>query len=209
LNDWLKSSSRSSRSGNRFGSRFSGLSGGRAGNRSGSIRGSGINRVESPWRAQTVPYVTIMLGSLLPMLLLADTMPMLPPIGFLMLIGWRIMRPGLLPLWVGVPLGAFDDLFSGQPFGSAILLWSVTMIALEITETRFPWRGFWQDWFTAGLANLLYILSAMAVSGAPLTPHLLGAAAPQILLSILLYPVFAQFTAWLDRFRLLRSRRIG
>ena len=36
----------------------------------------------------------------------------------------------------------FDDLFSGQPMGSAMLLWSVAMIALEAIEQRFPWRGY-------------------------------------------------------------------
>ncbi len=169
----------------------------------------GINRVTSPWRANTVPYVTILLGSLLPIWILADVMPIAPPIGFLIFLSWRIMRPGLLPLWIGVPLGAFDDLFSGQPFGSAILLWSLTMIALELIETRFPWRGFWQDWFTAGLCILLYITAAMVVSGASVTVYLAIAAIPQILMSILLYPLLARMIAWFDRFRLSRSRRIG
>ena len=36
----------------------------------------------------------------------------------------------------------FDDLYSGQPFGSAIMLWSIAAIALEIVETRLPWRNF-------------------------------------------------------------------
>ena len=168
-----------------------------------------INRVPSPWRAAIVPYASIMLGSLLPVLLIADAMPALPPMGFVMLICWRIMRPGLLPLWVGVPLGIFDDLYSGQPFGSAVLLWSLAMIALEAIETRFPWRGFWQDWFTASLAIVLYILAAMMLSGAPLTPHQFLAAAPQIVLTILLYPVFARVVAALDAYRLTRSRRIN
>lgn len=171
--------------------------------------GSRINRVQSPWRARLVPYITIILGSLLPVLFLADVMPIVPPVAFLFLIGWQIMRPGLLPLWVGVPLGLFDDLFSGQPVGSAIMLWSITMIALELIETRFPWRGFWQDWFTASLAIVLYILSAMAISGASITPHQLLASVPQIALSVLLYPLFARLVARLDRFRLSRSRRIG
>lgn len=169
----------------------------------------GINRVESPWRALSVPYVSIMLGSLLPFLLMADVMPLVPPLGYLMFLVWRMMRPGLLPLWAGAPLGAFDDLFSGQPFGSAILLWSVTMIVLEVIETRFPWRGFWQDWFTAGLGIVLYIIAAMLATGASLTSHLLIAAIPQIVLAVLLYPLFARFVAWLDRFRLSRTRRIG
>ena len=168
-----------------------------------------INRVASPWRAGIVPYASIMLGSLLPVLLLADAMPALPPMGYVMLICWRVMRPGLMPMWIGVPLGIFDDLFSGQPFGSAVLLWSLTMIALEAIEARFPWRGFWQDWFTASLGIALYTIAAMMISGAPITEHKALAAAPQIAVSILLYPVFARIVASLDVFRLVRTRRIN
>jgi len=168
----------------------------------------GINRAQSPWRAKTVPYVTIMIGCILPIWILADVMPVVPPLGYLTFLCWRIMRPGLMPLWIGVPLGAFDDLFSGQPFGSGILLWSLTMIALELIETRFPWRGFGQDWLTAGLAIILYILAAMVTSGATVSEHLLLAVTPQILVTILLYPVFARMIAWFDGYRLSRSRRI-
>ncbi len=171
--------------------------------------GNRINRVQSPWRASSVPYISILFASLLPFIFLADVMPIIPPLGFMIFLGWRMIRPGLLPLWAGVPLGAFDDLFSGQPFGSAILLWSLTMIALEAIETRFPWRGFWQDWFTAGLAIVLYLIAAMLASGAPFTLPLLTALFPQLLLSVLLYPILARMVAKLDRFRLSRSRRIG
>lgn len=171
--------------------------------------GSRINRTQSPLRAGSVPYLSIMLGSLLPVFLLADVMPLVPPLGFLMLLAWRLMRPGLLPLWAGAPLGAFDDLVSGQPFGSAVLLWSLTMIAIELIETRFPWRGLWQDWFTASLATLFYWLAAIMLSGAPVTPQLLVVALPQVLLSVLLYPILARMVASLDRFRLARARRIG
>lgn len=174
-----------------------------------SAYGYGINRVQSPLRAQLVPYISILAGSLLPFFLMADVMPLVPPFGFMMMVGWRIMRPGFLPLWAGVPLGAFDDLFSGQPFGSGILLFSITMITLELIETRFPWRGFWQDWFTAGFALVLYIIGAMVVSGADLTPHLFFAAIPQIVLGVLLYPVISWLIARLDRFRLARARRLG
>ena len=171
--------------------------------------GSRINRTQSPLRAGSVPYLSIMLGSLLPVLLIADVMPLVPPLGFLMLLVWRLMRPGLLPLWAGVPLGAFDDLFSGQPFGSGIMLFSLAMIGIELIEARFPWRGFWQDWFTASLAAVLYWIAALMLSGAHLTPDLLVVALPQILLSVLLYPIMARMVASLDRFRLARARRIG
>lgn len=171
--------------------------------------GRRINREQSPWRARSVPYITIALGSLVPFLVLADVMPIVPPLGFLMFLGWRIMRPGLLPLWAGAPLGAFDDLFSGQPFGSGVLLWSLAMIVLELIETRFPWRGFWQDWFTASLGAILYVFAAMFVSGATPTPQMVFAALPQIALAIILYPFLAQLIAGFDRFRLSRSRRVG
>jgi len=171
--------------------------------------GSRINRAKSPIREYCTPYASIMLASLVPFLFLADVMPFVPPLGFMFLIGWRIMRPGVLPLWVGVPLGAFNDLYSGQPFGSGIFLWSLAMIGLEALESRFPWRGFWQDWFTAGLVVIMYILAAMVVSGATLSVHLLLATLPQILTSILVYPLVSRIIASLDRFRLSRSRRIG
>jgi len=171
--------------------------------------GSRINRTQDPWRARSVPYLSIILASLLPVLLIADVMPLAPPLGFLMLMAWRMVRPGLLPLWIGAPLGAFDDLVSGQPFGCAVMLWSLAMIAIELIETRFPWRGFWQDWFTAGLAAVLVWLASLMLSGARLTPEMLMVALPQALLSVLLYPILARMVASLDRFRLARARRIG
>jgi rod shape-determining protein MreD len=173
------------------------------------IYGRRINRAPSPLRARSVPYLSIMLGSLVPVLLIADLMPLAPSFGFLLLLGWKMVRPGLLPLWAGAPLGAFDDLVSGQPFGSAILLWSLAMIAIEMIETRFPWRGFWQDWFTAGTIAVAYWLAALTVSGARLTPELFIVAIPQALLSVLLYPIIARVVASLDRFRLKRARTIA
>lgn len=171
--------------------------------------GRRINREESVLLAGLLPYISIVFCSFLPVLPIAAGLPLFPPLGFLLLIGWRLVRPGLLPLWVGLPLGAIDDLFSGQPFGSAILLWSVAMIAIEIVETRFPWRGFWQDWFTAGLAVTLYILFGMLFSGATPNLHLLTASLPQTLLSIMLFPIIARMVAMLDRVRLMRIKVVG
>lgn len=172
------------------------------------IYGRRINRAPSPLRTRSVPYISVMVASLLPVLLMADLMPLLPQLGFLMLLGWRMVRPGLLPLWAGAPLGAFDDLVSGQPFGSAILLWSLAMIAIELIEARFPWRGFWQDWFTAGTLAVTYWLIGLLVSGATITSAAIMVAWPQALLSVLLYPIMARMVASLDRFRLARARRI-
>ncbi|MEP2736479.1 MAG: rod shape-determining protein MreD [Erythrobacter sp.] len=159
--------------------------------------------------AYTIPYASILLGSLLPSLAFSSVMPFLPPMGFIFLLTWRIMRPGLLPMWIGFPLGMFDDLFSGQPFGSAILLWSVTLITIEILEARFPWRGFWQDWFTATIGIVVYITAAMLVSGVLPNIHQLFANLPQLLLSVLLYPIIARMVASLDKLRLKRFKVIS
>lgn len=168
-----------------------------------------INREPSPLLANTLPYASICIASLVPMLFVSTTMAMLPPLGFMMLLGWRLMRPGLLPSWVGFPLGAFDDLFSGQPFGSAILLWSLAMLIIEWIEARFPWRGFWLDWAAATIALAAYVPLALLTSGASPGVALLIACLPQLALSLALFPALAGLVAWLDRLRLLRIREVA
>lgn len=171
--------------------------------------GSKINREHSPVLAYGIPWATIMLASLAPLLPIIASAPIVPPLGYLFLLSWRVLRPGLLPMWAGLPLGLFDDLFSGQPVGSGILLFSLTMIALELIELRFPWRGFWQDWAVAALFSALYLGLAAIFSGAAIIWMQLSLLLPQLMLTILLFPVVAQIVSLLDRFRLKRVRRIG
>lgn len=170
--------------------------------------GSRINRTHSPFVARMIPWASIVIASILPIMPIMASMPLLPPVGFIVLIAWRLVRPGLLPVWAGLPLGFVDDLFSGQPFGNAMLLWSLALIALEIFETRFPWRGFAQDWLVANAAIAAYILGCALIAGASMS-GLLSLLAPQLILSILLYPMFGRLVAFLDRFRLRRFRTIG
>ncbi|MDA7787869.1 rod shape-determining protein MreD [Sphingomonadaceae bacterium] len=175
--------------------------------------GSRINREHSPVLAYAIPWVTMLGASVLPVFFMASAMPLVPPLGFLTLIAWRLVRPGLLPVWAGLPLGLFYDLFSGQPFGSAALLWSLALLAIEAIEARFPWRGFQQDWVTASGLIILYLLLAGLLSGATLGFEMVFMTVKalwlQILLSVLLYPIIARLVARLDRLRLMRWRRIG
>jgi len=171
--------------------------------------GSKINRDHLPLLAIGVPWLSVMLASLTPLLPIIAPAPILPPMGYLFMVGWRVARPGLLPLWAGLPLGAFDDLLSGQPFGSGILLFSLTMIAIELIDLRMPWRNFWQDWaVAAGLAGAYLVLAAL-VSGATIAAAQLGLLLPQFLLSLVGFPIIARMIAVLDRLRLLRIRRLG
>ena len=171
--------------------------------------GSRINKDHSRFLVYAVPWGSILLFSFVPMLPIATALPLVPPFGFVMLLAWRMLRPGLLPVWAGFPLGLFDDLFSGQPFGSAIVMWSLAMIALEIVETRFPWRDFLLDWVTASGLLIAYIALSALFSGAPITGPMLAALMPQVVISILLYPLLSRLAARMDRFRLMRIRTIS
>lgn len=171
--------------------------------------GSRINRTHSPVLASTVPWASIMLASLVQILPVASGAPLVPPLGLMVLLCWRLVRPGLLPVWAGFPLGMFDDLLSGQPFGSAILLWSLALIAIELIEARLPWREFRLDWLLAIMILAAYLLAAAIVSGAPIKPPMLAVLVPQFLLSVLIYPILARMVAVLDRLRLTRFRTIG
>lgn len=171
--------------------------------------GSKINRTHNPVLAIGLPWATILLGSLTPWLPIISPAPVLPPFGLMMLLAWRLLRPGLLPLWAGLPLGLFDDLFSGQPVGSGVLLFSLALIAIELIEIRFPWRNFWLDWLTASAILIIYLAIAALFSGAELTLVQLRVILPQLALSIVLFPVIARLVAHLDRLRLMRIRRLG
>lgn len=168
--------------------------------------GRRINREHSPLVALALPWLSISLGSLLPVFFIASALPLVPPTGYIMLLAWRLVRPGLLPVWAGFPLGLFDDLFSGQPLGSGILLWSLTMFSFDLLDRRFPWRSFAQDWIAASLALLVYLFAAFLVSGASPTAFALVAMGPQALLSLLLFPAAARLVAVLDRLRLTRFK---
>ena len=171
--------------------------------------GSKIHRAHSPLLAFGIPWLSILLASLTPLLPIIAPAPVVPPMGYLLMVTWRLQRPGLLPLWAGLPLGAFDDLFSGQPFGSGILLFSLTLIAIELLDLRFPWRGFWQDWILGAGLLAAYLVVAALVSGAEIELSQLGALVPQFLLSLIAYPILARMVSLLDRLRLLRVRRLG
>lgn len=167
-----------------------------------------INRAPSPLLAITLPWVLVMLGSLAPIWPLVASAPVLPPLGFLFLLGWLHLRPGIMPVWAGLPLGLFDDLFSGQPFGSAIVLWSLATIGMDFLETRFPWRGFVQNWIVASAVIAGYLLLAAWFTGVHRHPALLLAMLPQIGLSILAYPLTAQVVGLVDRLRLIPVRKV-
>ena len=167
-----------------------------------------INRAPSPVIALAVPWITVIFGSVLQTLPLVSSAPVMPPLGFLFLLAWRQLRPGVLPVWAGLPLGLVDDLYSGQPLGSAILLWSLAMIGLEAIEERFPWRSYVIDWLlAAGIIAGYLLLSGLIAHVGDLARN--GAViAPQAVIAVLIYPLTERFIAGCDRLRLTRFRAL-
>lgn len=168
-----------------------------------------INRAPSPLLAHAVPWISIMLGSLVPAWIVIASAPLLPPVGFLMLLAWRQLRPGLLPVWAGLPLGLFDDLYSGQPLGNAVLLWSLAVIVLDMVEARLPWRNFLTEWLVAAGLIIAYIVLGLGIANLAGAATPFAVIAPQMILSIFLYPAIGRIVAGFDRFRLLPFRKVG
>lgn len=128
------------------------------------------------------------------------TLPLLPPLGLLMLLTWRLLARFALRKWAAAPLGLFDDLVSGQPMGSAVLLWSLCFLLIEAIEQRMAERDPWQDWLI-GAALIGGALVAGRLIAAPMSAPLAVPLAVQIAAGALLFPVAARLVAWLDRRR--------
>lgn len=144
-----------------------------------------------------VPIASVMVGSLLTILPLVATLPILPPFGLLILLAWRLRRPDAFRVWAPAPLGLFDDLVSGQPLGSAILLWTLATLAIAVLETRMVWRTFWQDWLIAGLA-VTACLSIGRLVATPFGAHVDTALVIQMVASVALFPLAAWLVARID-----------
>ncbi len=167
-----------------------------------------INRAPLPWLAAALPWVSVMAMSLFTFSPVIASAPVIPPLAFMTLLAWRMLRPGFFPIWVGLPLGAWDDLYSGQPFGSGIMLWSTAMLALDVIDERFLWRGFRQDWLAAAVLLSAYLLLGSIFAGIAVRYPLPLTIGPQWLMTLALFPVINQLVAMLDRLRLLPLRRL-
>ncbi len=160
----------------------------------------------SLWRMRIVPVVTVMVASALPLMLpLVANSPVLPPLGLLFFLCWQLLRTEMWPVWIGLPLGLWDDLFSGQPIGTAVGLWTLASIAIHYSSQRIYWRGFLHDWAIAALLiAIIQSLAALIVHPGAATGRVLGLVVPQIIISALLVPLFMRLTGKFDNFRLKR-----
>ncbi|MDB5678140.1 rod shape-determining protein MreD [Sphingomonas bacterium] len=151
----------------------------------------------SPIAAWAIPAASIVAGSLITILPLIATFPVLPPLGLMTLLAWRLLRPDTVRIWSPLPLGLFDDLVSGQPLGSAILLWTVSLLVVDLLDQRLMSRDFWQDWVLAsGAIGACLIIGRLIAT--PLEAHVDTLLLFQVIAAVLLYPFVARLVGWLD-----------
>ncbi|MFL0587827.1 MAG: rod shape-determining protein MreD [Sphingomonas sp.] len=153
---------------------------------------------QSPARA--LPWLTVMGGSLVTIIPVVATLPLLPPFGLLMLLSWRLLAPLALRRWAPALLGLFDDCLSGQPLGSAMLLWTLTFFLVDLFDQRTIFRAFAQDWLIAAV-GIAFCLIAGRFLATPLGAQVDSVLVVQIIVSILLFPLAARAVAWVDRRR--------
>jgi rod shape-determining protein MreD len=163
-----------------------------------------IDRPPSTFRVTGTPIITTMFGSLAPLLPMIVSAPLLPPFGLMMLLVWRLRHRTIWPVWIGLPLGLWDDIFSGQPLGSSMLLWTIVMLGLDVIDRRMVWRDFWQDWGLAAAVSAATLLGGLSIAnwtGGNTAPIII---LPQIIISIALFPILARVCAMIDKWRLVR-----
>ena len=151
-------------------------------------------------QVRVVPWLSVLAGSMITLWPVIADFPILPPFGLMMLLGWRLLRPETFRIWAPLPLGLFDDLLSGQPLGSAMLLWTLCFFAIDLIDERIVFRTFRQDWLIAG-GGIAFCLLGGRFFSAPFAAHVDTVLLLQIVVSILLFPFAARVCAWLDRKR--------
>jgi rod shape-determining protein MreD len=154
--------------------------------------------------ARLVPAFSVMIASLLTALPIISTSGWYPDFGFLVLIGWRLLRSDAWPAWWAAPLGLFNDLVTGHPVGLSIAVWTAAMLLLDLADRRTMWRGYWLEWIFAALmllANEAAEWRVAQIMGASLP---FKSVVPPLLISILSFPIVAWLVSRLDRWRLGR-----
>ena len=146
--------------------------------------------------------VFMMLLGLMP--IIASTLWM-PNLAFLILITWRLLRPEIWQAQVALGLGLLADLIvPGAPLGQSMLLWTIVFLGLDYADHLLGVRDYWLDWVLAAAAILFHSAGVWYIA------LLMGAKVsflvmvPQLLLSILAYPLMARIVLRLDRWRLSR-----
>jgi rod shape-determining protein MreD len=83
-------------------------------------------------------------------------------------------------------------------------LFTLAFLIFDLIETRVLFRDYWMDWLFASLMILGYTFGDWYIGRLLGSRMDFGVLLPQLIASILAYPVVARFILALDRWRLTR-----
>jgi rod shape-determining protein MreD len=168
------------------------------------IAGSSSDLAWREFRRQWVPLLSTLMGIALSLLPIVATWPLIPDLGFIVLLTWRLLRPEIWKPYHALGLGLVSDLVAGNPLGQAMVLWTAIFLALEVIDSRLGFRDYLMDWLIASVAIIFQSLGAWYISllmGSEIRFAVLG---PQLALGVIAYPVVARIVLALDKWRLAR-----
>jgi rod shape-determining protein MreD len=162
-----------------------------------------IGRAPPRW-AMFVPAATVVGASFLAALPIVSTSGWYPDFGYLALIAWRLLRADPWPAWWAAPLGLINDLLTGYPIGFSVVLWSATMLVMDLVDRRTMWRDYWIEWVLAIVLItidewLQWRLARLVGAKVPFS-HML----PQLIVSACVFPFAAWIVSRIDAWRLGR-----
>jgi len=156
------------------------------------------------FRRRYVPIISTVIACLLALLPIVVSSPVIPDFAFLVLIAWRLLRPELWTVTTALPLGLFNDLVAGHPLGQSMALWTIAFLVFDLIEARIIYKDYLMDWLFAAVMILGYTFGDWAIGRMMGSRMDFGILLPQLVASILAYPVVARFILGLDRWRLSR-----
>ena len=169
------------------------------------IAGSETEIVIGDLRRRFIPFASTVFAMLLGLMPIVASTLWMPNLAFLILITWRLLRPEIWQAQVALGLGLLADLIvPGAPLGQSMLIWTIVFLGLDYADHLLGIRDYWLDWVLAAAAILFHSAGVWYIA------LLMGAKVsflvmvPQILLSILAYPLMARIVLRLDRWRLSR-----
>ncbi|MBU6206490.1 MAG: rod shape-determining protein MreD [Alphaproteobacteria bacterium] len=155
----------------------------------------------SPIKIKMVPTLSVMIASLSPAFPIVINYPVLPPLGAMVFLGWRLLQRHIWFPWSGVVLGFFNDLANGTP-GTATLTWPMMQLIMDLVDQRLPWRDYHTDWRLGSMLITLYLLLALTIANYTGGRTTVIFIMPQIIISILLFPLCIRVCGALDQWRL-------
>jgi rod shape-determining protein MreD len=156
------------------------------------------------FRRRYIPILSVVAASMINILPIVVTAPVVPDFAFMVLIAWRLLRPEMWSATTALWLGLLNDLVAGHPVGQSVALWAGTFLIMDAVDSRVVWRDYWMDWLFAAIFILGYHYADWLISRWMGSQAEFGILWPQIGASVLLYPVVARIVLVLDRWRLTR-----